>query len=74
MVGCERLEVNDSYANVCWLECGGGDGARRVGCGGGVGQELRDPANLAGERVRPSVMEREIPANEGATGAVSRAW
>jgi LmbE family N-acetylglucosaminyl deacetylase len=31
------------------------------------GQELRDPANLAGERVRPSVVVREIPANEGAT-------
>ena len=30
------------------------------------GQELRDPANLAGERVRPSVTERAIPANEGA--------
>lgn len=34
---------------------------------GGVvaAQELRDPANLAGERVRPSVMERDIPANVG---------
>jgi LmbE family N-acetylglucosaminyl deacetylase len=31
------------------------------------GQELRDPANLAGEQVRPSVVVREIPANEGAT-------
>ena len=31
-----------------------------------MAQELRDPANLAGERVRPSVMERDIPANEGA--------
>jgi LmbE family N-acetylglucosaminyl deacetylase len=34
---------------------------------GGVmkAQELRDPANLAGERVRPSMMERDIPANVG---------
>jgi LmbE family N-acetylglucosaminyl deacetylase len=31
------------------------------------GQELRDPANLTGEYVRPSVVVREIPANEGAT-------
>ena len=31
------------------------------------GQELRDPANLTGEQVRPSVVVREIPANEGAT-------
>jgi LmbE family N-acetylglucosaminyl deacetylase len=30
------------------------------------GQELHDPANLAGEQVRPSVTEREIPANVGA--------
>src|ERR1700729_1080307 len=34
--------------------------------GAGFGQELHDPANLAGERVRASVMERGIPANEGA--------
>ena len=33
----------------------------------GFGQELRDPANLTGERVRPSVVVREIPANDGAT-------
>jgi LmbE family N-acetylglucosaminyl deacetylase len=35
---------------------------------GGVvhGQELHDPANLAGERVRPSVTEHPIPVNEGA--------
>src|SRR5271170_395122 len=34
---------------------------------GGVasGQELRDPANLAGERVRASVTEDPIPANKG---------
>ena len=32
----------------------------------GVGHELRDPANLAGERVQPSVTEHPIPANEGA--------
>ena len=30
------------------------------------GQELRDPANLAGERVRASVTEDPIPANKGA--------
>jgi LmbE family N-acetylglucosaminyl deacetylase len=29
------------------------------------GQELRDPANLAGERVRASVTEDPIPANKG---------
>lgn len=35
--------------------------------GGGVlGQELRDPANLAGERVRASVTEDPLPANKGA--------
>jgi LmbE family N-acetylglucosaminyl deacetylase len=37
-----------------------------VWAGAAFGQELHDPANLAGERVRPSVMERGIPANEGA--------
>jgi LmbE family N-acetylglucosaminyl deacetylase len=31
------------------------------------GQELRDPANLAGEQVRPAVAVRRIAANEGAT-------
>src|SRR5882757_6715169 len=36
----------------------GGDGARH---------QLRDPANLTGERVEPSVVVRDIPANEGAT-------
>ena len=35
--------------------------------GAGLGQELRDPANLTGEQVRPSVVVREIPANEGST-------
>ena len=30
-------------------------------------QELRDPANLRGEQVRPAVGVRDIPANEGAT-------
>jgi LmbE family N-acetylglucosaminyl deacetylase len=35
--------------------------------GDGVRQQLRDPANLMGEQVRPSVVVREIPANEGAT-------
>jgi LmbE family N-acetylglucosaminyl deacetylase len=34
--------------------------------GAAMGQELHDPANLAGERVRPSVTERNIPANVGA--------
>ena len=35
--------------------------------GGAVfGQELRDPANLAGERVRASVTEDPIPVNKGA--------
>src|SRR5258708_934771 len=33
----------------------------------GVGHELRDPANLTGEQVRPSAVGRESPANEGAT-------
>ena len=32
----------------------------------GVRQELRDPANLAGEQVRASVMEDPIPVNKGA--------
>jgi LmbE family N-acetylglucosaminyl deacetylase len=35
--------------------------------GAAFGQVLRDPANLTGEQVRPSVVVREIPANEGAT-------
>jgi LmbE family N-acetylglucosaminyl deacetylase len=34
--------------------------------GDGVRSELRDPANLTGEEVRPSVVVRDIPANEGA--------
>jgi len=32
-----------------------------------AGGELRDPANLRGEQVRPAVGVRDIPANEGAT-------
>ncbi len=36
------------------------------GVGGAFGQEMRDPANLAGERVRASVTEDPIPANKGA--------
>jgi LmbE family N-acetylglucosaminyl deacetylase len=35
--------------------------------GDGVRSEVRDPANLTGEQVRPSVVVRDIPANEGAT-------
>src|SRR3981081_1429482 len=35
--------------------------------GDGVRQQRRDPANLTGEQVRPSVVVRDIPANEGAT-------
>ncbi len=31
-----------------------------------LGQGTNDPANLAGERVRPSVTEDPIPANQGA--------
>jgi LmbE family N-acetylglucosaminyl deacetylase len=34
--------------------------------GDGVRQELRDPANLAGEQVRASVTENPIPVNQGA--------
>lgn len=30
-------------------------------------QVVRDPANLTGEQVRPAVVVRDIPANEGAT-------
>ncbi len=41
--------------------------ALAISGGAAFGQELRDPANLTGERVRPSVVVREIPANEGAT-------
>ena len=42
-------------------------GVALVMAGGVVpGQELHDPANLAGERVQPSVTEHPIPANEGA--------
>ncbi|MGD0444495.1 MAG: PIG-L family deacetylase [Edaphobacter sp.] len=33
---------------------------------GATGQELHDPANLSGERVRASVTEDPIPANKGA--------
>jgi len=36
------------------------------GVGGAFGQEMRDPANLGGERVRASVTEDPIPANKGA--------
>ena len=36
------------------------------GVGGAFGQEARDPANLAGVRVRASVTEDPIPANKGA--------
>ncbi len=35
--------------------------------GGAFAQQLHDPANLTGEQVRPSVVVREVPANEGAT-------
>src|SRR5580700_5167082 len=38
-----------------------------VSDGDGVGHKLRDPANLTGEQVRPSVVVRDIPANEGST-------
>jgi LmbE family N-acetylglucosaminyl deacetylase len=31
------------------------------------GQQLKDPANLTGEQVRPSVVVREIQANQGAS-------
>jgi LmbE family N-acetylglucosaminyl deacetylase len=34
--------------------------------GASFGQELRDPANLAGERVRASVTEDPMPVNKGA--------
>jgi LmbE family N-acetylglucosaminyl deacetylase len=34
--------------------------------GAAIGQELRDPANLKGERVRASAIEDPIPANKGA--------
>jgi LmbE family N-acetylglucosaminyl deacetylase len=34
--------------------------------GAAFGQELRDPANLAGERVRASVTEDPLPVNKGA--------
>jgi LmbE family N-acetylglucosaminyl deacetylase len=37
-----------------------------VAGGSALGQELHDPANLAGERVRASVIEDPIPANKGA--------
>jgi LmbE family N-acetylglucosaminyl deacetylase len=35
--------------------------------GDGVRSELHDPANLTAEQVQPSVVVRDIPANEGAT-------
>src|SRR5258707_9763764 len=35
--------------------------------GDGVRSEVRDPANLMGEQVRPSVAVRDIPADQGAT-------
>src|ERR1700754_1871140 len=35
--------------------------------GDGVRSAVRDPANLMGEQVRPSVVVRDIPADEGAT-------
>ncbi len=39
--------------------------ALAIAGGGMFAQELHDPANLAGERVRPSVTENPIPANKG---------
>src|ERR1700722_12175199 len=33
--------------------------------GGALGQQLHDPANLAGEQVRASVTEDPLPANKG---------
>ncbi len=36
-------------------------------CRPAFAQELRDPANLTGEQVQPSVVVRDIPANTGAT-------
>jgi LmbE family N-acetylglucosaminyl deacetylase len=41
--------------------------ALAISGGDGVRSEVRDPANLMGEQVRPSVVVRDIPANEGAT-------
>src|SRR6266851_1854833 len=42
--------------------------AMALGISGGDGvRQFRDPANLTGEEVRPAVVVRDIPANEGAT-------
>jgi LmbE family N-acetylglucosaminyl deacetylase len=38
-----------------------------VAVGDGIRSDLRDPANLTAEQVQPSVVVRDIPANEGAT-------
>src|SRR6266576_1409037 len=53
-----RLVAGWSAVSAMALGISGGDGVR---------SEVRDPANLTGEQVRPSVVVREIPANEGAT-------
>ena len=41
--------------------------ALALSCGASRGQQLHDPANLAGEQVRPAVVVRTIAANRGAT-------
>jgi LmbE family N-acetylglucosaminyl deacetylase len=51
------IRVFLGWGMVMALGMSGGDGVR---------QELRDPANLAGEQVRASVMENPIPVNKGA--------
>ena len=53
-----RLVAGWSAVTAMTLAISGGDGVR---------SEVRDPANLTGEQVRPSVVVRDIPANEGAT-------
>jgi LmbE family N-acetylglucosaminyl deacetylase len=58
--GCERLEVMTPFRKLAVL------GVVCTAVTALYGQELRDPANLSGERVRASVVEEPIPANKGA--------
>ena len=58
--GCEKLAVMTPFRKLAFM------GAVCLAVTALYGQELRDPANLAGERVRASVTEDPIPANKRA--------
>src|SRR5258708_35835853 len=53
-----RLFLGWGTVSAMALAISGGDGVR---------SEVLDPADLTGEQLRPSVVGRDMPANEGAT-------